>query len=219
MDIQRGAILRRILPNASQYISSGIHYEILGLIGQYIPGRTVSACKSGRRSDLKYLINGVSWGEIDHERISRATPKLWTPEEQQKLKDGRNDGKSSKELLGEIGTHEEVGCRTHWIFNYWTTFEKIFEYGGTNLDELTRQDDLRKQTGEDFTLAENMKRWVEADDAALQEQAMQEHVEDDMDEDQESEQLQNNIRYPTPEDITPAIEEDENVADLKDTEF
>ena len=118
-------------------------HEISGLIGQYIPDRT------GRRSDLKYLIDGVSWGEIDHERISRAMPKLWTPEEQQKLKDGRNDGKSWKELSGEIETHEEVDCRTYWIINYWMTFEKIFENGGINLDELTRQDDLRQQTGED----------------------------------------------------------------------
>ena len=84
------------------------HHENLGFIGQYILDRTVSACKSGRRSDLKYLIDGVSWSGIDHERISRVMPKLWTPEEQQKLKDGRNDGKSSKELSGGIGTHEEV---------------------------------------------------------------------------------------------------------------
>ncbi|KAK3173563.1 hypothetical protein OEA41_006894 [Lepraria neglecta] len=173
------------------------HHEILGLIGQYIPDRTVSTCKSGRRSELKYLINGVSWGEIDHERISRAMPKLWTSEEQQKLKDCRNDGKSWKELSGEIGTHEEVDCRTYLIINYWTTFEKIFENGGINLDELTRQDDLRKQIGEDFTPTENTKRSVEADDAALQEQATD----------------------PTPEEITRAIEEDENVADLRDTEF
>ena len=60
---------------------------------------------------------------------------------------------------------------------------------------------------------------MEADDAALQEQATQEHVGADMDEDQENEQLQNNIRDPTPEEITRATEEDENVADLRDTEF
>ena len=138
--------------------SQASHPEILEFIGQYIPDRTISACKSGRRRDLKYLISGVSWDEIDHERISRAMPKLWTPEEQQKLKDGRNDGNSWKELSEEIGTHEEVDCRTYWIINYWTTFEKIFENGGINLDELTRQDDLRKQTGEDFILAESTKR-------------------------------------------------------------
>ena len=195
------------------------HHEILGFIGQYALDRTVSACKSGRRSDLKYLINGVSWGGIDHERISRAMPKLWNPEEQQKLEDGRNDGKSSKELSGEIGTHEEVDCRTYWIINYWTTFEKVFENGGINLDELTRKDDLRKQTGEDFTLVENTERWVEADDAPLQEQATQEHVGDDMDDELESEQLRNKIRDPTPEEITRGTGEEVNGADRRDSEF
>lgn len=63
--------------------SQASHHEVLGLISQYIPDRTISACKSGRRRDLKYLINGDEdrkskqlqndIGDPNPEEIARAT--------------------------------------------------------------------------------------------------------------------------------------------------